>query len=549
MQPLRRALQWALSRRHDFVVLMAAVVLLFSYQNCDQSKFQTIDLAQESSVQLSSPTATTPTTTGSTSTTTTLPAGVRLSENPAAQNLAGDAVIGIQSGQIFQRQDGGRAHINLTVKSAPSATTSYFSISLLNSSNGQERVLSSGSVRSSGQYSFDLSTGLASRKVRLSFHDNKGVENARWISPGFSVGEIFLISGQSNSSNHGEAPTTGKEPLNRGVDPVAKTWVAMADPLPYATSWAFPQWGHQANPGGSPWPSFADDLSARLQVPVAVISVGWGGSAVSWWVPGYPENYFNRLVVGAQSVPDCGFRAVLWHQGESDAMGKIPYQSYQTSFKTMVSAFRATTGCQQPWMIAQVSYNNTKYWIQNYHVSEDDAEIMRWNAEVETRRAQRDLAKLPTFLPGPDTDLIVAHKYRFDDLHFSTLGLPIHGKLWSQKVQGFLGMSSLAEQDLVPEVKTVWNDFKSVLHRTDADLQADSEGVRYWTEKLSFGLVTEVQLIENLRNSDEAFVRQAYTEIFLRQPTWEELNGWLAKLNSGAIANRTQLRSAIQASK
>jgi hypothetical protein len=518
------------------IAVTSLVLLLIVFQNCS-SQFEPLTQQLSSTGQSGGPSVTA---------LPPVPTSVTLSENPASSELAPAAVEGVQAGQIFQRKENDQATIMLKVKTALAADLLYASISLLNSAGTVEGTLLSGIRSGTTDFAFELATGMSARKVRLSFYNSKGFEQSRWTSPGFSVGEVFLVAGQSNSSTHGEAPTSSAFSLNRGVDPEKKAWVPMADPLPYATSWNSPPWNSQGTPGGSAWPGFADDLSARLQVPVAVISVGFGGSALSWWLPGSAENDFWRLVVGAQAVPFCGFRAVLWHQGESDSMGKFTATSYQSNFQKMVSSFRQATGCQQPWMIAQATWLHTKYWMQNYpSLSEADAIATKWAAEVEIRKGQKALGQSGNFLVGPDTDLLVAHRYRYDDLHFSTLGLPLHGRLWSQKVLKMLGKSYSKEPDLIPEVKTVWDAFQSALGRTTAEIESDPEGVRYWNERLSLGLITQVQLLETLRNSDEAFIRQVYTEVIGRRPSADELSGWLSKLASGAIANRNLLKDAI----
>jgi hypothetical protein len=528
-------------RARAAAAVCAAIILVVVFQNCQSSQFAPLSAQLSSAAVTAAPAVTSLPAT---------PAGLTLTENGASPVLASTDVDGVMAGQIFQRKDNGQAVIELKVKAALTSDLVYASVALLDAKGAVEKMLLSGVRNSTTGFAFELSTGLASRKVRLSLYDARGLEQRRWTSPGFSVGEVFLVAGQSNSSNHGEAPTASTSTLNRGVDPESKTWVPMADPLPYGTSWAFPQWHNQENPGGSAWPSFADDLSAKLQVPVAVISVGWGGSALSWWLPGAAENDFLRLVVGAKAVPYCGFRAVLWHQGESDSMAKFPASMYQTNFQTMVSAFRAATGCQQPWMIAQATWLHSKYWIQNYpSLTESTASITKWAAEMEIRRAQKNLSQTDNFLLGPDTDLVIAHKYRYDDLHFSSVGLPLHGKLWSQRVLKMLGRTYLQDRDLIPEVKTVWDAFQSALGRTAAEVDGDSEGVRYWSEKLSLGLVTAPQLIDSLRASDEAFIRQIYAENLNRRPTMDEVALWLAQLASGALANRTALKAAILAAK
>lgn len=474
----------------------AALAGALLFQNCGSQQFETLNEGSKQPSMLYSdmPPA---------APTSTVPAPVVLTESTSAKILSADAIDGIHAGEIFQRRDNGQGIVHVAFKAVPSELP-FFAVNLLNANEAKERTLISGLRNGMSEVAFELATGMASRKVRISFHNSAGVEQARWTSPGFSVGEVFLVAGQSNGSNHGEYPTSSRVALNRGVDPVKKSWVPMADPLPFGTSYADPPWNNPSNPGGSPWPSFADELSAKLQVPVAVVSLAYGGSALNFWLPGAKENFFARLLTGASSVPSCGFRAVLWHEGESDSIGKTAGSVYQAQFQTMVSAFRASTGCTQPWMIAQVSYLHSKYWQQQYTVGDADARKMKWTQEVELRKAQRALAASLNFKLGPDTDLLVGSNYRFDDLHFNVRGLALHGRMWSERIQKMLGLSSVAEKDLIPEVKNVWTTYESILKRTPAAMEQDVEGVRYWVDQLSHGYVTQSQFLEAVRNSDEA---------------------------------------------
>ncbi len=517
---------------------MMASIGVISYQNCSLGKFESSS-ADESSVHGDC------VSTGGTLICDEFPPASNLIENADASVWPDGAIEGIQPAQIFQRQDNGKASITLTLKQAVPANLVSYSVVSLTSANTREAILNSGALNGKTSFKFEFATGMASRKVRFSLYDGNGLEQIRWTSPGFSVGEVFLVSGQSNSTTHGLGASTSKSILNRGVDPLNKTWVPMADPLPYGSNFSMPPWNNPSFNGGSPWPAFADELSTQLQVPVAIILVGWGGSAVSWWLPGYKDDYFSRLLIGARAVPSCGFRAVLWHQGESDAMGKTSASVYQSTLQNVVSAFRSSTGCQQPWMIARATHNGAQYWMQNYQLSLADAEAAKWASEVEIRKAQNAVAQSPTFLTGPDTDLMVALKYRYDDLHFSADGLALHGKLWAQRVLGLLKSPMQIEKDLVPEVKTVWSAMQTNLPRTDSEMAADGEGVRYWTKALSTGKVTADEMAKTFRDSDEAFIRKVYADGFARQPSASELNNWIAQIQSGAMSSRDQLKAAI----
>lgn len=459
-----------------------------------------------------------------------------LAENANASILPNGTFTGINENEIFQRKDNNNASIAIKLNANVLETTKYYSISVLSNSNVKESTLSSGPFNRETNYNVELSTGMNAKKIRFSFFNVNGQEISRWISPPFSVGEVFLVAGQSNSSNHGKYEGTSKSPLNRAVNPVDKSWVVIKDPLPYGSNYSMSPWDNPTEPSGSPWPSFADDLSAELQVPVAVISVGWGGSGANMWLVGSASNYFSRLVLGANSVPNCGFRAVLWHQGESESIGKIPANEYQSTLESMVSSFRSTTGCQKPWMIARVSYLDYSYWMNQYKFSKEAAIMTKWQSETAIRKAQTNLSAKAGFLLGPDTDLLVADIYRHDKLHFNQAGLAIHGKLWSQRILGMLGRNFKTEEELIPEVKTVWNLYKTILNRSDADIKKDPEGVRYWVDNLSGARVTAADIEASFKASDEAFLRKTFIEVLGRAPTWEEVVKWVAELGAGRVS-------------
>lgn len=530
-------------RSRRVVLFLFILMGAFAFQNCSVEKFA----LQSSQDALNTPTCLPTDSSCNGGTQPTPPANVTLSENPNAMTWPENAIDGIRAAEVFQRQDTGTARITITLKQTVPDNLPHYSLSALSSSNTKESVLASGQRQSRTSFSFEISTGMVAKKIRLSFHDANGLEQARWTSPNFSVGEVFLVSGQSNSSTHGLGASRSRSSLNRGVDPIAKTWVPLADPLPYGSNYSLPPWNNPTFDSGSPWPAFADELSDRLQVPVAVIMVGWGGSAVDWWLPGYNVDYFSRMLVGARSVPNCGFRAVLWHQGESDAMGKRSASFYQSSLQNVISSFRSLSGCQQPWMIARATHNGAQWWAQNYQVTLAQAENMKWPSEIEIRKAQNAVARSGNHLEGPDTDLIVAARYRFDDLHFSATGLVLHGKLWAHRVLGLLRYPLQTEKDLVPEVKTVWDLMRTNLNRTDSEMAEDSEGLRYWVKAYSAGQISAATLAQSLQNSDEAFIRQVFIQDLGRRPSTTEMTLWLGKASS--YANRDQLRSAIITSK
>lgn len=86
------------------------------------------------------------------------------------------------------------------------------------------------------------------------------------------VGEVFVVAGQSNSANHGEAKQTPS--TRRVVNFDGKRWQLANDPQP----------GASGN-GGSFIPAFGDAIATRFDVPVGIIACGIGATSVREWLP------------------------------------------------------------------------------------------------------------------------------------------------------------------------------------------------------------------------------------------------------------------------
>lgn len=205
------------------------------------------------------------------------------------------------------------------------------------------------------------------------------------------VGEVFVVAGQSNSSNHGsprQQTVTGMVASFGG-----SKWVLANDPQPGGSG-----------DGGSFMPAFGDALYKKYGVPIGVASVGVGATSVRQWLPkgermnqrptidayvkavgpGQWEStgqLFDGLMQRIESLGPHGCRAVLWHQGESDAGQarsgypagvQITGDQYRQFMEKLIRASRKCAGWEIPWLVAQATYH-----------SEQDP------ADEEFRRAQR----------------------------------------------------------------------------------------------------------------------------------------------------------------
>ena len=254
------------------------------------------------------------------------------------------------------------------------------------------------------------------------------------------VGEVFVIAGQSNSTNYGEAAQrtrTGMVSTFSGVG-----WRPADDPQPGV---------QDGSKNGSFIPAFGDALYERLKVPIGVACVGSGGTSVRQWlpkgdrfaVPPTSAKYFvkagenewasdGRLFQGmVDRIHQLGggFRLLLWHQGESDAHQAVGHElsgaEYRRMMERLITATRAATW-NFPWMAAQVSY----------HTPAD-------TSDPAIRAAQASLWKDKIAIEGPDTDTLTGDNRQNNGagVHFSGKGLQAHGRMWAEKVAEWISQS------------------------------------------------------------------------------------------------------------
>jgi hypothetical protein len=252
------------------------------------------------------------------------------------------------------------------------------------------------------------------------------------------VGEVFVVAGQSNSANHGEEKQVTKTGKVATFD--GQRWQLANDPQP----------GASGN-GGSFLPPFGDAIAQRSGVPVGFIACGIGATSVREWLPKgakFPNpptltgrvrqlpsgewesngEAFDMLVARMKQMGPHGFRAVLWHQGESDANQRdltrtLSGDLYREYLAQLIRESRRAIGWEAPWFVAQVSY----------HVPGDEA-------SADIRAAQASLWKDGIALAGPDSDALKGElrENGGKGVHFSGAGLREHAARWVEKVAPWL---------------------------------------------------------------------------------------------------------------
>ena len=176
--------------------------------------------------------------------------------------------------------------------------------------------------------------------------------------------QIFLLAGQSNMAGRGK-PTAQDSVPNPRVFALDRTmaWVPALDPL---------HWDKPAIVGVGPGRSFglaivAQEPNARIGlVPAAV-----GGSPISSWAPGALDSatkthpYDDALARMRVALRSGRVRAVLWHQGESDATPALSVL-YAGKLRALIARFRADLGDPNlPFVIGQLGRFEGKPWSES----------------------------------------------------------------------------------------------------------------------------------------------------------------------------------------
>ncbi len=235
-----------------------------------------------------------------------------------------------------------------------------------------------------------------------------GKEVATTVVEKVGVGEVFVAAGQSNSTNCSPdklQQTTGKVATFDGY-----RWRIGNDPQPGV---------HDHSTGGSCWPAFGDALAQRYRVPIGIASAGHSGTSINQWQPG--GELFKWLLTRTHQFGPRGFRAVLWHQGESDV--GMSADDYAKRLGNLIRSSRQAADWDMPWFVARVSYHNP----QN-------------TSFPTTRDAQKKLWDTGVALEGPDTDTLTGdnRSENGQGIHFSAKGSRAHGQLWANKVGTYL---------------------------------------------------------------------------------------------------------------
>ncbi len=229
------------------------------------------------------------------------------------------------------------------------------------------------------------------------------------------VGDIYLTAGQSNSASFGQDKTTPANDTVSTWDPDTGAWVFSSDPQ---VSWS----GSFVGTGGSPWPTLGDYLTEKYGVPIGFISAGWGSSVVTDFLPENNKHY-KRIRIPLEEFGVNGIKAVLWHQGESDAINGTSSEQYKKDLLTVIESSRSDAGYDIPWVIARAAYHTQS------------------SAEAEQRVVAGQVSAcndINIFVGSTTDDLLDGYRSTTDHVHFRKAGLIEHGTRWGKALDAAL---------------------------------------------------------------------------------------------------------------
>jgi hypothetical protein len=234
---------------------------------------------------------------------------------------------------------------------------------------------------------------------------------------------LFILAGQSNMAGRGKVDDEGRKAhprifaLNR-----QNAWQPAVDPL---------HWDKPAAGAGLGKP-FAEIVAEKNRgVTIGLIPTACGGSPIRTWEPGgfwkqtKSHPWDDAIARAKRAMQDGTLKAILWHQGESDATAEDAV-IYEEKLESLIARFRAELNVPAlPFIIGQLGRFPRKPW---------DAHRERVHA---AHQAIAKRVKNVRFVSAEGLGSIG------DDLHFDTAALRAFAKGYAE---AYLEMTAAPKQ-------------------------------------------------------------------------------------------------------
>jgi hypothetical protein len=261
----------------------------------------------------------------------------------------------------------------------------------------------------------------------------RGIQNGtvvgRDVVSRMGVGEVFIISGQSNAQGLRDYPGPGAQDDRVNYVVYDNTVNSLFDP-PTPT---FAQLSNRADigPRGQTawmWGILGDLLARKLNVPILFLNTAWEGTSIRNWAESaagkstthtyafytFPPQmpYGNLLISTRYYASLLGARSILWMQGETETSLNTSTSDYVRDLQFLINALAGDTGKRFTWVISRTSrFFNT-----------NPAVIQAQNFVINT--------PFNSTYPGPETDNL--YLPRPDGVHFTGIeGLTQLANAWN----------------------------------------------------------------------------------------------------------------------
>lgn len=201
-----------------------------------------------------------------------------------------------------------------------------------------------------GQLASQTGQGLFELRIASDTSKTIGVFNV-------GIGDVYIIAGQSNASGRGDfSQSYTHATLKAGIFKNSYKWAELADPTDSSAGQVDLVTADVAT--GSYWPLLATQMMAARGVPVAFVPCAIGGLPISVWAT--PTNHQDRTTAYGSMIYRAlqvfGVKAVLWHQGESDAVtnGFTTGAVYKPRLKALADSIFADLGVKT--VVAKIHY-------------------------------------------------------------------------------------------------------------------------------------------------------------------------------------------------
>jgi hypothetical protein len=159
---------------------------------------------------------------------------------------------------------------------------------------------------------------------------------------------VFICAGQSNMSGRGTNSQSYGHATLRAVNfKNSYTWQMLIDPYDTATGQT-DSVSADSSPAaaGSFIPLLATSYIADRSLPIAFVPCAHGSTTIADWQPGADHNDRTTLYgsMNYRITQAGGAKAVLWWQGESDAIAGTAEATYNAALDTLANAINSDQG-------------------------------------------------------------------------------------------------------------------------------------------------------------------------------------------------------------